>query len=122
LLLSGVGPRYELEKLGIDVVHDLAGVGKNASDHLMVVICDMMGPEFSKRSRFDNDKKAHAQALKTWLESKTGPFATHNKDSVIMFGKDPAIETAPGFQELDEEQRRYLINPAVPNWEIITVC
>jgi choline dehydrogenase len=38
LLLSGVGPRVELAKLGIPVVHDLPGVGQNLQDHLDIVI------------------------------------------------------------------------------------
>src|SRR5690606_3746615 len=33
LLLSGVGPADELRELGIDVVHDLPGVGRNLQDH-----------------------------------------------------------------------------------------
>ena len=33
LLLSGVGPSKELESIGIDLVHDLPGVGKNLRDH-----------------------------------------------------------------------------------------
>ncbi|MEO7369694.1 MAG: GMC oxidoreductase, partial [Ilumatobacteraceae bacterium] len=33
LLLSGVGPAEELKALGIPVVHDLAMVGKNLTDH-----------------------------------------------------------------------------------------
>lgn len=34
LLLSGVGPADELQRLGIRPVHDLPGVGKNLHDHL----------------------------------------------------------------------------------------
>ena len=34
LKLSGVGPVAELRALGIDVVHDLPGVGENLQDHL----------------------------------------------------------------------------------------
>ncbi|KAF7799205.1 hypothetical protein EIP86_010436 [Pleurotus ostreatoroseus] len=34
LLLSGVGPAAELEKLDIKVVHDSPAVGKNLSDHI----------------------------------------------------------------------------------------
>ena len=34
LLLSGIGPADELKQHGIDVVHDLQGVGKNLQDHL----------------------------------------------------------------------------------------
>ncbi|MCV7420450.1 GMC family oxidoreductase N-terminal domain-containing protein [Mycobacterium yunnanensis] len=33
LLLSGVGPAAELESVGVDVVHDLPGVGRNLHDH-----------------------------------------------------------------------------------------
>jgi choline dehydrogenase len=36
LLLSGVGPRAELEALGVPVAMDLAGVGENLQDHLAV--------------------------------------------------------------------------------------
>ena len=34
LLLSGVGPAGELRSCGVEVVHDLPGVGKNLQDHL----------------------------------------------------------------------------------------
>lgn len=34
LLLSGVGPREEIETHGIQVVHELPGVGRNLQDHL----------------------------------------------------------------------------------------
>ena len=34
LLLSGIGPADEIKEHGIDVVHDLKGVGKNLQDHL----------------------------------------------------------------------------------------
>ena len=33
LMLSGVGPREHLESFGIEVVHDLPGVGQNLRDH-----------------------------------------------------------------------------------------
>jgi choline dehydrogenase len=35
LLRSGVGPRAELEEVGVDVVADVPGVGKNLHDHLL---------------------------------------------------------------------------------------
>ena len=38
LQLSGIGNAVELGKLGIDVVHDLPGVGENMQDHLEVYI------------------------------------------------------------------------------------
>ncbi|MGK0188361.1 MAG: choline dehydrogenase [Verrucomicrobiales bacterium] len=38
LQLSGVGNKTELEKIGIDSVHDLPGVGENMQDHLEVYV------------------------------------------------------------------------------------
>lgn len=38
LQLSGIGNAHELEALGIDVKHDLPGVGENLQDHLEVYI------------------------------------------------------------------------------------
>ena len=38
LLLSGVGPAEHLRSLGVDVVHDLPGVGQNLRDHPLVSI------------------------------------------------------------------------------------
>ncbi|XP_059049407.1 glucose dehydrogenase [FAD, quinone] [Achroia grisella] len=36
LLLSGVGPESHLREIGIDVLHDSPGVGKNLQDHIAV--------------------------------------------------------------------------------------
>ena len=38
LLLSGVGPAADLKKLGIEIVENIAGVGKNLQDHLETYI------------------------------------------------------------------------------------
>lgn len=38
LMLSGVGPKGELEKHGIEVKHELPGVGQNLQDHLDVMV------------------------------------------------------------------------------------
>lgn len=34
LLNSGIGPKEELEKIGVPVIHHLPGVGKNLHDHV----------------------------------------------------------------------------------------
>jgi len=38
LLLSGIGPKQELEKIGVKSKHDLPGVGKNMQDHLNLAV------------------------------------------------------------------------------------
>ena len=45
LLRSGIGPRGDLEQLGIEVVADVPGVGENLHDHLLVsVLYDALDP------------------------------------------------------------------------------
>nr|WP_315598633.1 GMC family oxidoreductase N-terminal domain-containing protein [uncultured Cupriavidus sp.] len=39
LLASGIGPAAHLSTFGIDVVHDLPGVGENLQDHLDIAVC-----------------------------------------------------------------------------------
>jgi choline dehydrogenase-like flavoprotein len=53
LLLSGIGPADELRALGIEVVHDLPGVGRNLQDHIDVyVISEIAGPHsYNKHTR-----------------------------------------------------------------------
>jgi choline dehydrogenase len=38
LLLSGVGPKQDLAKVGVPLVHDLKGVGQNLHNHVAVFI------------------------------------------------------------------------------------
>ena len=38
LMLSGIGPAADLQRLGIDVVHPLPGVGRNFQDHPTVIL------------------------------------------------------------------------------------
>jgi len=45
LLRSGIGPRRELERLGVEVVRDLSGVGENLCDHpALAVSCQAKDP------------------------------------------------------------------------------
>ena len=45
LLRSGIGPREELEQHGIEVVADVAGVGRNLADHpATAVVCEVRDP------------------------------------------------------------------------------
>jgi choline dehydrogenase len=76
LQVSGVGAADELRALGIEVVHDLPGVGENLQDHLEVYVQHRatkpvsMAPYFAMRRR-------PAVGLQ-WLLRKTGPGATNH--------------------------------------------
>jgi choline dehydrogenase len=76
LQLSGVGDAAELEALGIEVVHDLPGVGENLQDHLEVYVqCSSklpvtVAPAYKWRNR-------PLVGLR-WLLFKSGPGATNH--------------------------------------------
>jgi choline dehydrogenase len=76
LQLSGIGAADELRTLGIDVVHDLPGVGENLQDHLEVYVqyrCTQpvsMAPYLKWRYR--------PWIGFRWLFFRTGPGATNH--------------------------------------------
>ena len=55
LLLSGIGPAEHLRAVGIDVLHDLPGVGRNLHDHYGTdIVYELSGPH-----SFDKYKQPH---------------------------------------------------------------
>ncbi|BEU28539.1 GMC family oxidoreductase N-terminal domain-containing protein [Paraburkholderia sp. 22B1P] len=47
LMLSGIGPAGHLQEMGVDVLHDLPGVGKNLQDHIYAHCLARVDPSFS---------------------------------------------------------------------------
>ncbi|MBY5934656.1 GMC family oxidoreductase N-terminal domain-containing protein [Tateyamaria omphalii] len=91
LLLSGIGPRDELSQHGIDVVHDLPGVGQNLQDHLDYII--------SYHSKRDdvvglNPKglAALAKAGLQWRKDGTGLFASPFAEAGAFLRSDPSAD------------------------------
>ena len=70
LLLSGIGPADELSKVGVPVVHDLPGVGKNFQDHMDVYLTAETTPVSYNSS--DRPDKAALAGLQ-YITTKTGP-------------------------------------------------
>ncbi len=71
LLLSGIGPADEIKAHGINVVHDLPGVGKNFQDHMDVYIAaECSQPvSYNGHDRWDRAVRHGIQ----YLLYKTGP-------------------------------------------------
>ena len=58
LMLSGIGPASHLQEAGVDVVHDLPGVGQNLQDHMDVyLVYELSGPH-----GYDKYKRLHWKA------------------------------------------------------------
>ena len=74
LMQSGIGPADHLRAVGVNVVHDLPGVGSNLQDHLdLFVIAECTGDH-----TYDKYNKPHhaAWAALQYLLLRTGPVAS----------------------------------------------
>lgn len=71
MLLSGIGPRVELEALRIPVVMDLEGVGENLQDHLNI------GQSYHSTQAISlSDAESFSNVLK-YMFKKTGPLTSN---------------------------------------------
>ncbi len=89
LMLSGIGPAAHINDLGIDLVHDLPGVGQNLSEHPRVpVLFEASKPvTFVNQLRFDRATKNVVQ----WYLFGTGPFARQVNSANPVLRTDPRL-------------------------------
>ncbi|KAM0747378.1 alcohol oxidase [Meredithblackwellia eburnea MCA 4105] len=100
LKVSGIGPREELEAVGVPVIIDLPGVGENLKDHTAVGLVYKTKPGWSVQY-LDHPIKG-LPALAEWLRHKTGPL-TSNVAEAIAFCRstDPALAKVTGIPPAD---------------------
>ena len=74
LMLSGIGPADHLKSVGVDVVHDLPGVGSNLQDHVDVCVLSECTGDHS----YDSVQKPHRMiwAGLQYLLFRSGPVAS----------------------------------------------
>lgn len=84
LMLSGIGPREELEKHGIELRVDLPGVGRNLQDRYEISVVNRMNFDewhIFKDAKFDTTDPQYAE----WKHSQQGPYITNG--GVLSFFK-----------------------------------
>lgn len=79
LMLSGIGPKTELEHLKIKVISDLA-VGKNLQDHVYVPLFFAF-----KKLTHQLDPKIISDQMFMYLMERNGPFAYMNSVDLVAF-------------------------------------
>ena len=90
LLLSGIGPADQLKSAGVNVVHDLPGVGKNLHDHPDITILYEV-----KGARTYDGQDAFLPSLKNGLEFlffRTGPVSGSPCQASAYVRSDPTME------------------------------
>ncbi|XP_046433468.1 glucose dehydrogenase [FAD, quinone]-like [Neodiprion fabricii] len=76
LMLSGIGPKAHLDSFGIEVVHDLPGVGENLHDQ----VSHAVNFTINEPDIFDNDWVAASE----YLASQSGPLSSIGLSQVVM--------------------------------------
>jgi choline dehydrogenase len=74
LQLSGIGPRALLDRFGIPVVHELAGVGENLQDHLQIRLGYECTKPITTNDQLNSWFGQMGMGLE-WLLHRTGPLA-----------------------------------------------
>ncbi|MDA9789509.1 GMC family oxidoreductase N-terminal domain-containing protein [Amylibacter sp.] len=91
LMLSGIGPANELRAHGIDVAHDLPGVGQSLQDHLDYIVSyhskrpDVVGLNPAGLARL-------IKAGLKWRKDGTGLFATPFAEGAGFLRTDPKLD------------------------------
>jgi choline dehydrogenase-like flavoprotein len=111
LLLSGIGPAEHLMSVGVDIVHNLPGVGGNYHDH---VACPI--------HMETDDTDSYGISWKVWprdiaagiqyLLTRTGPLASNVFESVAFLKTDPSLPKAD-VQFVFQPAKR-LTHPKIP--------
>lgn len=91
LQLSGIGPADELRKNGIDVLHDLPGVGENLQDHFGIGAEYRSTVKSTVNDLYNNKLKGGLQLLR-YLLFRTGPFADNGNYSNTFICSGPDID------------------------------
>lgn len=92
MMLSGIGPADHLQATGIQVEHDLAGVGQNLQDHLD--ICTLV----SSSSRKTYDKINQVLAGLRYLLGKNGPATSNIAEAGGFVTSSLATDDRPDIQ------------------------
>jgi choline dehydrogenase len=95
MMLSGVGPAAHLKEHGIEVVHDLPGVGENLNDHFGIdIVAELKGHD-----SLDKYNKWHWAALAgiEYLLFKSGPITSNVVEGGAFWFAD-AEQSVPDLQ------------------------
>ncbi len=93
LMLSGIGPKAELEPLGIEVVHELAGVGQNLQEHVDVLVVNQDLSRSAVSMAVPMGLMRSVADLANYLLKHRGPLASTVVESGGFIKSSPELET-----------------------------
>jgi choline dehydrogenase len=96
LMNSGVGPAAELTQVGVEVRHDLPGVGKNLQDHVQARFTFLTRQPGTLNEILTSPRQQARMALE-WLTSASGQLAVGATEG-CLFAKSTPAEPVPDLQ------------------------
>ena len=91
LMLSGIGAGEDLRRCGIEVVHDLPGVGQNLHDHVDYVAC-YRSPSADPLGLSVSGAIKSLKGVREWRRQRTGVLTTNFAEAGGFLKSDPAVE------------------------------
>lgn len=86
LMLSGIGPAAHLREVGVDVVHDLPGVGSGLQDHPLVPV---VWHTRSGRSLFRAESPS---GYARWFAARRGPLSSNLAEAGLFTRSRPDLD------------------------------
>ncbi|EXJ80263.1 hypothetical protein A1O1_08405 [Capronia coronata CBS 617.96] len=122
LLRSGIGPKAELEKLGIHCLVDSPGVGKNLLDHLIVFAFYETEQEGLTNDSMVYHGDAAMAAYMLYKDKKEGVLSTFPFGAFAFARLDDRLQDDPLWREAKKEPGRdpMGLSPNQPNIEFFT--
>jgi choline dehydrogenase-like flavoprotein len=123
LLASGIGPAAHLREVGVELVHDLPGVGGNYHDHVACPV-HMETEDITSYGISWKALPRGAWNLLQYLFTRTGPFAGNVFESVAFLRTDPSL-TKPDVQFVFQPAKRLTTKIPLPvghGYAISPVC
>ncbi|AEO58638.1 hypothetical protein MYCTH_2306112 [Thermothelomyces thermophilus ATCC 42464] len=120
LMHSGIGPKEQLEKYNIPVVHPCAAIGQGLRDHAFVPLVYTRREGSTDRASFYGNQAAMDAALEEWKQHRTGPWTKFATEMAIGYFKSDAIASSAEFKSLPADEQRYLNAETVPHYEVFT--
>jgi choline dehydrogenase len=120
LLLSGIGPRAELERHGIAPVRLVEGVGRGLRDHVANGIVLATRPGVGSLARLKRPRYL-LPGLVRWLARGSGPLASNLAEAAAFVRTDPALR-APDLELLFAPVPILDEGLTEPDWDGVTIA
>lgn len=117
--MNGIGPKSELESVGVTVKKDLPGVGKHLQDHVLAFMSVEVDGAMNDRWAFESNEGLMSEAAALWEKDRTGAFALQQSCLWGGFLKHPDLCSLPEYTALPASTQQFLAKKDVPTFEFI---